>query len=494
MGTQCALHSGHRLKLMKNLLITLIILCVCSFDLLGQETRILSLEDCINIAVENNLSVQRSQLNLETAKVNFEQAKGQRYPTLTANGNFGYNWGRGIDPTTNQFTTQRINFNGLGANSSMPLYQGLQTTNTIRQNKLDVEASELDVQKAINDISLSISLTYLNVIFNKELLENARFQLESSEQQLDRTKRLVESGALPVSNELQLVSQVATNEVNLVTAENNLDLALLELKQALLLPPGDEIDIVIPEIEIDQAEIESSSVVEIYNVAISNQPEIESADKRVQSANLGLAVSKGGMQPSLTLNGSVNTNYSDASKDRELLGFEFNGETEPTFFQTAGGEDIIERGVDLQFNESTTPLSQQYEDNFRRSISVGLFIPIFNGFNTRSGVQRSKINVQQAEISAVEQRNILYQNIETAYRNALAAAKTFTASQRQVDALEETFRTIENQYNLGASNFTDFQVASNNLFQAMSDLSRAKYDFIFRQKVLDFYQGKPLSF
>lgn len=459
----------------------------------AQEKRVLSLEECIDIAVENNLSVQRSQLNLATAKVNYEQAKGQRYPTLNANGNFGYNWGRGIDPTTNQFTTQRINFNGLSANSSLPVIQGLQTTNTIRQNKLDVEASELDVNKAINDISLSISLTYLNVIFNKELLENARFQLESSEQQLDRTQKLVQSGALPVSNELQLVSQVATNEVNLITAENNLDLALLNLKQALLLPSGDEIDIVIPEIEIDQAEIEASSVSEIYQVAIANQPEIESADKRVQSANIGLAVSRGAMFPSLSLNGNVNTNYSDAFRTFDVTNITPTS-LEPTVFQTASGEAILEQQFDVELEGTTVPLSDQYSDNLSKSLSLGLFIPIFNGFNTRSNIQRSKINVQQAEISAVEQRNTLYQSIESAYRNALAAAKTFDASQRQVEALEETFRSIENQYNLGSSNFTDYQVASNNLFQARSDLSRAKYDFVFKQKVLDFYQGKPLTF
>ncbi|MEQ9404116.1 MAG: TolC family protein [Cyclobacteriaceae bacterium] len=479
---------------MKKPVITGLILLVLVLCSSAQQKKVLTLQECIEIAVENNLSVQRSQLNLETSRVNFEQSKGQRYPTLNVNGNYGFNWGRGIDPTTNQFTTQRINFNGLGANSSMPLIQGLQTTNSIRQSKLDVESSELDVQKAINDISLSISLTYLNVIFNKELLENARFQLESGEQQLDRTKKLVESGALPVSNELQLISQVATNEVNLITAENNLDLALLSLKQALLLPTGEDIDIVIPEIEIDQAVIEESSIEDIYKSAIASQPEIESADKRVESANLGLAVSRGGMLPTLNLNGSVNTNYSDAAKDRELLGFEFNGETNQTFFQTETGIDIVERGVDFEFSEKTTPISTQYDENFRKSLSVGLFIPIFNGFNARSSVQRSKIAVQQAEISSVEQRNILYQSIESAYRNAVAAAKTFSASQKQVAALEETFRSIENQYNLGSSNFTDYQVASNNLFQARSDLSRAKYDFIFKQKVLDFYEGKPLSF
>lgn len=478
---------------MKNLIITGLVLISFVIDGNAQETKVLSLEECIEIAVENNLSVRRSQLNLTTSEVNYEQAKGQRYPSLNVNGNFGYNWGRGIDPTTNQFTTQRINFNGFGANSSMPLIQGLQTTNSIKQGKLDVDASRLDVQKAINDISLSISLTYLNVIFNKELLENAKFQLESSEQQLDRTQKLVASGALPRVSELQLISQVATNEVNLITAENNLDLALLSLKQALLLPSGEEVDIVVPEIEIDEAEIESTSVQEVYGDALSNQPEIESADKRVESANVGLNVAKGAMYPTLNLNGSFNTNYSDAFRTFDVTSITPTG-LEPTFFETASGEAILEQQFDAEVVGTTVPFGTQYSDNFSRSLSLGLFIPIFNGFNTRSAIQRSKIGVQQAEISALEQRNTLYQSIESAYRNALAAVKTFSASQKQVAALEETFRALENQYNLGSSNFTDYQVASNNLFQAKSDLSRAKYDFVFKQKVLEFYQGKPLSF
>lgn len=479
---------------MKNLVITILTLLVCTFNTNAQNPRLLTLEDCIRIAVENNLTVQRSQLTLETSKVNLNQSLGQRYPNLNGNANFGYNWGRGIDPTTNQFTTQRINFNGWSLSSSLPLVQGMQTTNTIRQNRLNVEASELDVQKATNDISLSIALNYLNVIFNKELLENANFQLESSEQQLDRTQKLVRSGALPVSNELQLLSQVATNEVNVITAENNLDLAILDLKQSLLLPSEEEIDIVIPEIEIDQAEIESKTVSEIYQTALSNQPEIESADKRVESANIGLNVSKGAMFPSLSLNGSMSTNYSDVFTQQFISDGTTSPLALPTDFETVGGESIVQI-VDVPngtFEDYGT--IDQWEDNLSKSLSLGLFIPIFNGFNTRSNIQRSKISVQQAELSAVEQRNILYQSIESAYRNAVAAAKTYDASQRQVDALEETFRSIENQYNLGSSNFTDYQVAGNNLFQARSDLSRAKYDFIFKQKVLDFYQGIPVSF
>lgn len=475
---------------MRNLLFTL--LTVSAIYGFGQQKRMLSLQECIDIAVENNLTVQRSELNLQTAQVNLMQSQAQRYPTLNFNGNYGYNWGRGIDPTTNQFTTQRIHFNGVSGSSSMSVINGLQVTNSIKQSRLNAEASEYDLQKAVNDIALSTSLNYLNVIFNKELLENARFQLESSQQQLDRTKILVESGALPLSNELQLASQVATNEVNLITSQNNLDLALLTLKQGLLLPPGDEIDIVIPDITIDQAEIEQSSVREVYEFALSNQPEIQSAELRVRSAEVGLDVSKGGMYPTLNLSGSFSTNYSDAFKE-----FNVTNATpiqEATDLETASGEAIVLNTFDVEGDFSTVPLSTQYDNNLSKRLSLSLNVPIFNGFRTRSDIQRSKISLQQAEITKTEQRNALYQTIETSYRNALAAAKTYTASEKQVASLEETFRAVENQYNNGAANFTDYQVATNNLYQARTDLSRAKYDFVFKKKVLEFYQGKTLTF
>lgn len=476
---------------MKNLLITSLLLT--SLIALGQQKRMLTLEECIDIAVENNLTVQRSELNLTSAEISLMQSKASRYPNLNGSGNFGYSWGRGIDPTTNQFTTQRISFNGVSASSGVTLINGFQINNSIKQSKLDQQASEYDLLKVINDISLNTALNYLNVIFNKELLENAKFVLESGNQQLERTKKLVQSGALPISNELQLISQVATNEVTLINAQNNLDLSLLTLKQGLLLPPGEQIDIVIPEIEVNQAEVEGSTIKDVYEVALQNQPEIQSADLRVESAKVGVNVANGGVFPSLSLNGSVNTNYSDAFKDFNVTNVTPIG-LDPTFFETASGEQIFEQQFDVDGDFNTVAFSDQYSDNLSKRLSVNLSIPIFNGFQTKANIQRSKITQQQAEIAATEQRNALYQTIESSYRNALAAAKTHSASQRQVEALEETFRALENQYNLGASNFTDFQVASNNLFQAKTDLSRAKYDFIFKLKVLEFYQGKQLTF
>ncbi len=452
----------------------------------AQDPRVMTLQECVELATENNLNVQRSRLNLETAETNLKEAELQRYPNANAGGSFGYSWGRSIDPTSNQFITQRINSTNLNARSVINVFSGFQLNNTIKQNMKNLEAAGFDVEKTTNDVQVDIVTFYLNVIFNKELLENARFQLESSQNQLNRTKILVEAGSLPRSNELELVSQVSTNEVNVVTAENNLTLAYLTLKQAMLLPVSDDIDVIVPDAQVEELDL-SITPETVFGQAQQALPEIKAADQRVQSAEFGYEVSKGGLYPSLSLNAGMSTNYSDAFQDFTIESSAF--EVNPAL-QTVGGGAI--ESLSYTGNYETIPLSTQFKDNLSRYISLNLTIPIFNGLSQRSTIQRSKISMQQASINAVEQRNFLRQIIESAYTDAVASSKTFAASTKQVETLEETFRSIENQYNLGASNFTDYQVASNNLFQAKSDQTRAKFDFIFKKKLLDFYQGKPI--
>ena len=190
----------------------------------------------------------------------------------------------------------------------------------------------------------------------------------------------------------------------------------------------------------------------------------------------------------------MSTNYSDAFQDVSVLSATPTGQLNPTALQLQDGTEVFEQEFDVQLASETVPLSTQYDNNLNTRLTLNLNVPIFNGFRTRSDIQRSKISLQQAEINRTEQENILYQTIETSYRNAVAAAKTYQASLKQVASLEETFRAVENQYNNGAANFVDYQLASNNLFQARTDLSRAKYDYIFRKKILEFYQGIPLTF
>mgnify|MGYP006275270123 CR=1 FL=1 len=455
----------------------------------AQKARILSLQECVDIAIENNLSVKRSQLNLESNRINLLQAQGARLPDANVGGSYGLNFGRSINPTTNEFINQEIEFSGFNGSTNVTLFRGLSLTNSVRQSKAQVESSEFDLEKAKNDISLNIINFYLNVIFNKELVENARYQLQSSEEQLERTKKLVEIGSLPRTNELELISQVASNEVNLVNAENNLDVALLNLKQAMLIPGSEQIDIIIPDIDIEGDELPADNEEEVFEMALDSQPEIKSAESNLEAARYGVKSAQGNVSPTVSGRAGFSTNYSDAFFRTIQSGTTTQEQT--VIFQ---GQEAQIEFEQPNFIREDVSFNDQLEQNLSKSVSLNLSIPLFNGFNTHAQIQRAKISLQQAEINRIETRNTLRQQIETAFNDARSALKTFEASQKQVDALEETFRAVENQYNFGAANFTDYQVASNNLFGARSDLVRAKYDLIFKLKLLDFYMGNPLNF
>ncbi|MFT6883700.1 MAG: outer membrane protein [Marinoscillum sp.] len=466
------------------------------------NARAYSLQECVDIAIENNLTVRRSELQKLGAEINMNQAKASRLPDLNIGGNTGYNWGRSIDPTSNQFISQQISFSGVSANSGMTLFNWFRITNTIKQNKLLVESADYGVDKAKNDISLMVVTLFLNVVFNQELYSNSEYQLISSQEQLERTKKLVEAGSLPMTSQLELVSQVATNEVQLINAENSLQLAKLDLKQMMLLPSFDPFEVVVPTLSMTMTETLNITPEELFTAAVQAMPEIRSAELQVEGAAMGVKVAEAGYTPQLTLNGSMRTNYSDAfvtyipnADNPFTIDTDANGNTitRPTLFQTTTGTAVEQISVSQNGTFETVSFGDQFDQNLSRSLSLNLSVPVFNNLRTTSSVQRAKIALQQAEITVLEQRNQLRQTIESAYNDAQAAFKTFAASSRQVEALEETFRSITNQYNLGAANFTDFQVASNNLFRAKSDLVRAKYDYIFKLKVLDFYQGKSLT-
>ncbi len=465
----------------------LLIVLLASLNIKAQEAKSLTLQECIQIAIENNLNMKRGRLNLEGTSVNLSQTKASRYPTANVSLGFNNNWGRSIDPTSNDFIAQRITTTGLSGNSNVTLFNGLRQVNSVKQGNIDVDAAEYDLEKIKNDLVLDIASMYLNVIFNKELVENAQFQVQTGRRQLERTQKLVASGALPRTNELELVSQVASNEVNLVNQQNALDLALLSLKQSMLLPASEEIDIVVPDVDaLVQTSVDAETS-EIYENSLSTLPEIKSADLGIESARLGVKIAEGGRFPSLGVGGGFSSNYSDAFQTFEPTGTE----AQQVGF-TSGGDDVFVFNPTGEF--SSVSFGDQIDQNLSYFLGVQLSIPIFNGLQTESDIQRSKIQLQQAEITAIEQRNTLRQQIETANANVIAASKAFDASARQVEALEETFRSIENQYNLGAVNFTDYQVASNNLYGARSDLTRAKYDYVFKMKILEFYQGIPLTF
>lgn len=453
--------------------------------------------ECLDYALENNLLVKRGELDVEMDQVNLKQSKADMFPTFNLGGGYGINWGRSIDPTTNLFISQRIQSAGIQSGSSVTVIGGLQKLNTIKQNKLNLEASVSDLQDSKNDVILNVVTFYTNVIFNQELLETAELQLGTTTQQLGRTEKLVEAGSLAISEVLDLRSQKASNELEVINAENSLNLALLSLKQVMQMPASEALDVVVPEMEAEDYGFLALSATDIYQTAELTQPGIKSADLGVQSSILGEKIARGALYPSLNLGYNMFTNYSDALDPFTKRDGTFGppGEIVDAGFITGDPTQTITLFTpNPNFIEVDNGVWDQFSDNFSRSLNFSISVPVFNGLAMRSGMQRATINRAQAEINAREVRNQLRQIIETAYNDAIAASKAFEASQKQVEALEESFRVTEKRYNLGAVNFVDYQIVQNNLFTAKSDLVRTKYDYIFKTKILDFYQGNPIEF
>lgn len=484
--------------MMKTKLLCIILLLITA-SVQAQQTDSLptsgvwSLKQCIDHALANNLTVQRSMYNVETGEINLRQSKMALLPTLNASASYGYNWGRSVNPVTNLFTTSEIRSLSPNANTNVTLFNGFRLQNTVKQNARDYQASKEDLAKSKNDVSISIATAFITVVFNKEQLENAKVQLISTQQQYERTKKQVEAGALPKSNELNLDAQVATNELTLIQRENALNLSLLQLKQALQLPASTPFDVEIPQVAVEDLVLDQSRD-QIYDIARQTMPEIRSANLKVESATYAAKAAKGNLYPRLSAFASINTNYSSASEQTP-----FPGGVEP---QTETGSYIIDGGIvkpvlydkPIITYQNTNLIGDQLQDNIFRQAGIQLNIPIFNGLQTRSTYQRSVISKEIATIAAKETENTLRQNVETAYNDAVAAYKTYNSSTRQVSAREEAFRMTKQRFENGAANYVEYQVAENDLFGAKSDLVRAKYDFIFKKKILDFYQGKQIEF
>jgi outer membrane protein len=297
---------------------------------------------------------------------------------------------------------------------------------------------------------------------------------------------------LSKSDELNLDAQVASNEVTVVQQENALGVSLLQLKQALLIPASQPFDVEVPTIAPEDLLLDQTRD-EIYDVARASMPEVKSAQLKIQGAKYGLRAQQGNLYPRLSIVGGLNTNYSSAQDQQ------FNPDSTFSFSNRVVGflnNDLNSPVYSLQPNGTFTDYGfvDQYQDNVYKTLGFQISIPIFNNFSVRANIKRARIQSLMAEINAVEVDQTLRQNVETAYNNALAASKSFNAFLRQVEAREEAFRMMEKRFDAGSANSFEYQVSQNELFRSRSDLSRAKYDFIFRKKVLDFYQGKPLEY
>lgn len=464
-----------------------IALLATGFSLLAQKTW--TLEDCLQYAMENNIQIKQSELNTEYNENLLNQSKLGQIPSLSGTTSYNSSWGRALDQTTYQYTEdQQIGSYSVGLSSYTNLFNGLQVRNTIRQNELNLLASYEDVESVKNEISLNIAAAYLTIMFNQELVTVTKSQMEVTGQQVDRTRKMVEAGKLAKGNLLELQAQYASEELNLVNAENQLSISLLNLQQILALPIDTAFAVLIPELDDPDADPLLWDAQEVYNIAEEIMPEIKSAELNLESAGKGVAIAKGARSPQLYLSANYNSGYSSIREQVVELG----PPLQIPLGETMSGEGVVSYPQEIPIY-GAYPFFEQIRDNRSAGIGLGLSIPIFNGWSVNTSIANAKIMHENAKLDLQNRQLALYASVQQSYADAVAALKKFNATKQALTSMEESFKYTETKFEVGLVNTVDYNISKNQLIATQSDLLQAKYDFIFKTAILNFYRGEPIA-
>lgn len=453
----------------------------------AQAQQAWSLEKCIQHALTNNLQLKQQQLLVKAARADVLQSKMNILPSASANATHVYNFGRTVDPFTNDFTTSRVQTNNFYIQGGITLFNGFQKLNAIKQMQLDLMATMEEAEKYSNDLSLNIATFYMQVLFYKELVNIRTNQLEITRQQMERMQKLVDAGTMAAGEAFIIEAQLATEESALIQAQNQLDISMLTLTQLLDIPSTEGFDIVVPDLAVEDQPALPANPDDIYKFAVNNQPEIKAAQLRAQSSEKQFARAKGMQSPLLSLSGSWGTGYSGSYSEPDFnapekinLGFvDFEGQ--PLVVYTTG------------FRSNLKSWNDQLRDNNNQSLGLYLTIPILNGWQTRNAVSKSKIALENSRIDVEVASLQLRKTIFTAWTDARASLKNYDAAIKKINATRESFRYAEQKFNVGIMNSVDYNNAKKEMTNAESELIQNKYDYIFKSTVLDFYMGKPLS-
>ncbi|MGM0566662.1 MAG: TolC family protein [Bacteroidota bacterium] len=453
----------------------------------GQNQEAWSLRECIEYAHQNNITVKQQELNLKNIELDVKQSKLNMLPSVNGSASHYYSWGKYVDPFTNEFSTERIMGDQFGAQAYLSLYEGMQKQNTLKRNRMKRESEEYSHDKLLDDIALNIANQFVAVLYAMENLETARNQHEITKQQVERTRKLVEAGTLARGDLLNISSQAAAEEYNVVQAENELDIAYLNLAQLLDLEDTRGFTIEKPALAMEQNQLALEPVEAVYNYALENQPEIKNAELQVGISEKETDIAKGALHPSLELSGSISTGYSQANRQVES----YSSQTMPVGFTESGEDVYAEQQVPDDYG--TVPFSDQLDENLSETINFRLNIPIFNNWSARTGIDKARLQRENAKYELEREKQNLRKNIQTAHADARAAQNQYLSAQAKVEATQEAFRYAEKRFNVGVINSVEYNDAKKELTNARSQLLSAKYRFVFTKTVLDYYLGKPIN-
>lgn len=414
-----------------------------------------TLQQCIDYAQAHNTTVQNRAVQVDESSNSLSAARYSRLPDLNASVGYNTTFGRGTGDD-NTYKTQTLQTGSFDVSASMPLFQGFRINRTVKGNKLNLTAAMLDLERAREDVAVQVMTLYLQVLYNRELVGVAEQQLALSEEQAVRSRALVDAGKQPLSTRYESEALVANNVLALTEARNNLQLALLDLSQAMNRESAAGFDIVQPELDglLGQALAQRPDADAIYDAAAANRPRILAERTRLASSENAVAIARSSLYPTLSLRGGYGTGL---------------------------------------YSSMEASFWTQFRRNSSEFVGVSLAIPIFNRMATRSNIRAAKLTAQRQQLALLEAEQTLRKEIEQAGYNVEAAGAKYRAASAALEAAQTAFGYEEEKAKVGRTTIFDFNDAKTRLEKAASELVQAKFELVFRRKILDYYRGEPLT-
>ncbi len=452
------------------------------------NTTKLTLKECIEKAIAYNLQVRQAAYQYDMDRADLAQAKAGKLPSLNGNIIHGINQGRSIDPFTNSYVNSEITQAGYNINTNITLWNGGAIKNNIRQNELNAKASELTWQQQKDNVTINIILAYLQILSNQEQLKAAENQVLVTKTQVERLQILHNSGAIAPATYYDMKGQLSNDELIVLTLKNSLETAKISLAQLINIPYDSQTIYEALSSPISPALYESGAA-SIYQTAVQNLALVKAADFRNESAKKSLTSAKALLLPTLSLNGAIGTNYSSIAS-RQL----YNGTSDVTTNQyvTINNNKINVMAPQDRYVSEKIKYGDQWKNNFNSSISINLQIPIMNRMLVKTRIKQAEITQKRTDFEAQTVKTQLQQTIDQAYLNMKTALERYETLNRQVNDFTVSFKAAEVRFNAGVNTVVEYMLAKNNVDRANASFIAAKYDYLLRTKILDFYQGKSL--
>ena len=450
----------------------------------SQDVRVLTLEESISVALQHNPDFRNSELAVMRSEVQLRDSWGAFFPQANGNYNIGKSNGRSIDPFTNAYINQDLTFSNASLNLEASVFNGFRLWNLLRQNRLNLQASQLEREAARQNLVLNVTLAYLQVLNNRDLVQLAENRIETTSEQLERLRTLFDQGVGNPADFTDIQGQFAMDQNSLVMAESTLEESLVAYN-ALLNSEETSMPAEIPvPVDLEQYPFTAEH---IYEQASEELPGHQAQEIRVRAAKNGLQAARGLYFPSVSLFASLGTNYSSAAEIFTEVG---TRRVETGDFINIDGEEIPVMTEQLDFEPAPISYRDQFENNLNSMVGVAVSVPIFNGFTARNTVALEKIDLKESIIALENERLQLEQAIKESYIAMEAAFRRYNNLLEQVEAYEESFRVYEIRFNNGVSNMVEYTISRNTMENARINLANAKYEYLLRTKILDYYRGE----